>query len=160
MAHQSVKPLASKVHLRCGTTTPILPSNAMRISAPMRDCLSFAMAPLAGPSLMIHGPAPERPRTPRRSPRIVRAGWHGRDGEAVVIVFRRVAADTRCRVAVSVGRTYGHFHLGGFVAPIRRLLLAARAWPRADWSGFPTARPVPSFAPVGAELGDDEGHPV
>ena len=31
--------------------------------------------------------------------------WHRRDGEAVVIVFGRVAADTRCRVAVSVGHT-------------------------------------------------------
>jgi len=32
-------------------------------------------------------------------------GGHGRDGEAVVIVFGRVAADTRYRVAVSAGHT-------------------------------------------------------
>ena len=118
MAHQSVELLASKA-LRCGATTPILPSNAMRISAPMRACLRFANGCRSSRIFADDRTAllPERSRLPPTSPAPAgaaaprpTAASAGAAPASQPRIYHAPCVPSRCAVALPAyaGRNLGH----------------------------------------------------
>jgi hypothetical protein len=125
--HGSGPPRAAVPPARGGIGSSERPARADPGELPFRSPGQQAPVALQG-----QGPTQERRADLQASRSPV---WHGRDGKAVVIVFGRVGADTRCRVAVFLSAPHIMTHRLGRVRRRRsqRPPLSLRSGVRRRW---------------------------